>query len=133
MHKLIMNIKEIKETQHGQGKEKTYAIRKIRLADDTSSRIWLTLWNSDSSLLEKLNLTKNDWISIRNFRTNEWKSTIGLTFVTNHTEIIKLSEDSVPEELKSNINNDWETSQNKKIIGYLDVIENIYVNKVIYY
>ena len=127
--KIFCNIREINDTVYREQASKSYSYRKVRLADDHSSKIFLTLWNKDTSTIENLGLTVNMWVSIRNFKTNDYKGERGL-FLTKKGEIQTVLENDISPSLRLNINRDWESTKNIVVVGVIEEITDIFTNKV---
>ena len=63
MTNIFNTAKEIKmKGRHSQ------KVRKIRLADQHRSNVYMSLWNRFTPIPDKMKLTSGDWISIQNFK-----------------------------------------------------------------
>ena len=92
----------------------------------------MTVWGSDVNLVEELGLTPGSWVSLRNFRTNLYQKSMGMSFVQGRTYLVKLDEDTVDPLIKGSLNQDWETRRSKPlvVVGKVVAIEEVHSYKV---
>ena len=82
--------------------------------------------------MEELGLTPGSWVSLRNFKTNLYQNSMGMSFVRTHTYLVKLDEDTVDPLIKGSLNQDWETRRSKPlvVVGKVVAIEEVHSYKV---